>query len=61
MKYLKFIKLKRDYYFNLYLIEIETKQKNKYMHLYEAYYMLYQELINKQINNKSKKNENEQI
>lgn len=55
MKYLEFIKLKRDYYFNLYCIEIETKQKNKYMHLYEAYYMLYQELINKQIKNKSSK------
>lgn len=52
MKYLEYIKSRRDYYFNLYFTEIDTKQKNKYMHFYEAYYILYQEIIDLQINNK---------
>jgi hypothetical protein len=62
MKYLEYIKSRKDFFFHLYYFtEKDTNQKKKYMHFYEAYYMLYQEIINLQINNKFEKNENEQI
>jgi len=47
MNYLEYIKNRKNYFFDLYQKEIDKEQRKKYMHFYEAYYILYNELIDK--------------
>jgi hypothetical protein len=50
MNYLEYIKFRKNYFFDLYQKELDINQKYKYMHFYEAYYILLNEL--KELENK---------